>query len=89
MKLGVPAAFDKMGTYHQRGIGVKAMRAEPMRSGNWRRTWVAQQRRLIWAKLKGTYDNPSQGFWGNREVALKMLECSFAQGNGDGAYELA
>ena len=40
------------------------------------------------SKLDATYDNPSQGFWGNREVGLKILECGFAQGNGDAAYEL-
>ncbi|MCR8958088.1 sel1 repeat family protein [Variovorax sp. S2] len=90
MKQGVPAAFDKMGTYHQRGIGVTSdtsrayafwQLAADMGSS-------AAQAHLGY-KLQGTYDNPDQGFWGNREVALKMLECSFAQGNGDAAYTLA
>ncbi|HYP71205.1 MAG TPA: DUF6396 domain-containing protein, partial [Variovorax sp.] len=27
-------------------------------------------------------------FWGNRQIALKMLECAFAQGHGQAAYEL-
>ncbi|WP_409171088.1 sel1 repeat family protein [Variovorax sp. H27-G14] len=90
MKRGVPAAFDKMGTYHQRGIGVK---------GDTSRAYAFWQlaadmgssaaQAYLGAKLKGTYDNPGQGFWGNREIALKILECSFAQGSGDGAYELA
>ncbi|MBJ2158487.1 tetratricopeptide repeat protein [Variovorax sp. IB41] len=90
MKQGVPAAFDKMGTYHQRGIGVK---------GDTSRAYAFWQlaadmgssaaQAYLGPKLKGTYDNPEQGFWGNREVALKMLECGFAQGNGDAAYELA
>jgi hypothetical protein len=90
MTQGVPAAFDKMGTYHQRGIGVKgdASRAYAL----WQLAadmGSAAAQAYLGAKLKGTYDNPNQGFWGNREVALKMLECSFAQGSGDGAYELA
>jgi hypothetical protein len=90
MKQGVPAAFDKMGTYHQRGIGVKgdASRAYAF----WQLAadmGSSAAQAYLGAKLKGTYDNPNQGFWGNREVALKMLECSFVQGNGDGAYELA
>lgn len=90
MKQGVPAAFDKMGTYHQSGIGVK---------GDISRAYAFWQlaadmgssaaQAYIGAKIKGTYDNPGQGFWGNREVALKMLECSYAQGNAEGAYELA
>jgi hypothetical protein len=90
MKLGVPAAFDKMGTYHQRGIGVKADASRAY--AFWQLAadmGSSAAQAYLGAKLKGTYDNPSQGFWGNREVALEMLECSFAQGNGDGAYELA
>ncbi|MDP9901826.1 SEL1-like repeat protein [Variovorax ginsengisoli] len=90
MKQGVPAAFDKMGTYHQRGIGVKgdASRAYAF----WQLAadmGSSAAQAYLGAKLKGTYDNPDQGFWGNREVALKMLECSFAQSNGDAAYTLA
>ncbi|MDP9901825.1 tetratricopeptide repeat protein [Variovorax ginsengisoli] len=90
MKQGVPAAFDKMGTYHQRGIGVKgdASRAYAFWQLAADMGSSAAQAHLGY-KLQGTYDNPDQGFWGNREVALKMLECSFAQGNGDAAYTLA
>ncbi|WP_261802543.1 sel1 repeat family protein [Variovorax sp. PAMC28562] len=90
MKQGVPAAFDKMGTYHQRGIGV---------NDDTSRAYAFWQlaadmgspaaQAYLGSKLKATYDNPGQGFWGNRDVALKMLECSFAQGNGDAAYTLA
>ena len=90
MKLGVPAAFDKMGTYHQRGIGVKADTSRAY--AFWQLAadmGSSAAQAYLGAKLKGTYDNPNQGFWGNREIALKMLECSFAQGSGEGAYELA
>ena len=90
MKQGVPAAFDKMGTYHQRGIGVKGDASRAY--GFWQLAadmGSSAAQAHLGAKLKGTYDNPDQGFWGNREVALKMLECSFAQGSGEGAYELA
>jgi hypothetical protein len=90
MKQGVPAAFDKMGTYHQRGIGVRS---------NTSRAYAFWQlaadmgssaaQAYLGSKLQGTYDNPGQGFWGNREVALTMLECSFAQGNREAAYTLA
>jgi len=90
MKKGVPAAFDKMGIYHQRGIGVK---------GDSSRAYAFWQlaadmgssaaQAYLGEKLDAAYDNPSQGFWGNREVGLKMLECGFAQGNGSAAYFLA
>jgi hypothetical protein len=84
MKRGVPAAFDKMGSYHQRGIGVNGDSS--------RGVWILATRSrhgklsgtsIPWRKTSGTYDNPGQGFWGNRTVALKMLECSYAQGNGN------
>ncbi|QNK75268.1 sel1 repeat family protein [Variovorax sp. PAMC28562] len=89
MKQGVPAAFDKMGTYHQRGVGVK---------GDTSRAYAfwqlaadmgsAASQGYLGQKTSGTYDNPSQGFWGNRKVALEMLECGAAQGDGKAAFEL-
>ncbi|MFP3617378.1 sel1 repeat family protein, partial [Paraburkholderia sp. SIMBA_050] len=39
-------------------------------------------------KMDAVYDDPKVGFWGNRKIALQMLECGFAQGNGDAAYAL-
>ena len=38
--------------------------------------------------MRGTYDQPQEGKWGNRKVALKMLECGMAQGYGQAAFEL-
>lgn len=90
MKHGVPAAFDKMGTYHQRGIGVKSDTSRAYafwqlaaEMGN------PAAQAFLGQKLNATYDNPGQGFWGNLPLAMKLLECSFAQGNGDAAHELA
>jgi len=40
-------------------------------------------------KLAATYDNPSEGFWGNLPIGTKMLECAFAQGDGDAAEKLS
>lgn len=82
--------IDNMGAYHQRGIGVKADTSRAY--AFWQLAadmGSSAAQAYLGAKLKGTYDNPHQGFWGNREIALKMLECSFAQGSGEGAYELA
>ena len=90
MKQGVPAAFDKMGTYHQRGIGVNddTSRAYAF----WQLaadTGSPAAQAYLGEKLNAAYDSPGEGFWGNRTVGLKMLECGFAQGNGDAAYDLA
>ncbi|MDP9899531.1 tetratricopeptide repeat protein [Variovorax ginsengisoli] len=89
MKQGVPAAFDKMGTYHQRSIGVKGDTSRAY--GFWQLAadmGSADAQAFLGEKLDATYDNPSQGFWGNEKVGLKMLECSYAQANGDGAFKL-
>jgi TPR repeat protein len=89
MRLGIPAAYDLMGTYHMDGIGVKpnASRAYAF----WELAadmGSASAQAYIGSKLVGIYDDPRGSFWGNRKIALKMLECGFAQGNGDAAYEL-
>ncbi|WP_367399470.1 DUF6396 domain-containing protein [Burkholderia multivorans] len=39
-------------------------------------------------KLGGTYDAPDGEFWGNRPVAIEMLQCAIAQGYGNAAYWL-
>ena len=39
-------------------------------------------------KMDALYDDPKAGFWGNRKIALQMLECAVAQGNGRAAYVL-
>ena len=90
MKQGVPAAFDKMGTYHQRGIGVNddTSRAYAF----WQLAadmGSSAAQAYLGEKLNAAYDSPGEGFWGNSVVAVKMLECGFAQGNGAAAYDLA
>jgi len=89
MKLDIPAAFDLMGSYYQRGLGVKsdASRAYAFRElaadkGN------PSAQAFLGKSIKAAYDNPKEGFWANREIGLRMLECSFAQGYGSGAYLL-
>jgi hypothetical protein len=90
MRLRIPAAFDLMGTYHQRGLGV-VQDAD--------RAWAFWQLAAdmgspnamgyIGDKLTGNRDEPRQGFWGNRPIGLAMLRCGVAQGNGDAARSLA
>ncbi|RKT99306.1 sel1 repeat family protein [Burkholderia sp. Nafp2/4-1b] len=89
MTLGVPDAYDRMGVYHQRGL---------VRGGSATSAYAFFQRAadmgspsamtFLGDKLGGTYDSPDGDFWGNRPIAMQMLQCAIAQGYGDAAYEL-
>ncbi|MFL9876724.1 DUF6396 domain-containing protein [Paraburkholderia megapolitana] len=90
MKLGVPDAYDRMGVYHLNGV---------VKGGNATSAYAFFEHAadmgspsamtFLGEKLDGTYDDPDGEFWGNLPVAVKMLECAFAQGYGPAAYELA
>lgn len=89
MKLGIPAAYDRMGTYHMDGIvhGGDATTAYAF----WQKAadmGNPQAMAFLGEKLKATWDNPRESFWANMPVARKMLECGFAQGDGEAAYYL-
>jgi len=89
MKHGVPGAFDKMGTYHQSGIGVKPDIDRAY--GFWQLAadmGSPEAQTYLGGKLDAAYDSPGEGFWGNSKVGIKMMECAFAQGYGKAAYEL-
>src|SRR5437868_6127550 len=88
MRLGIPGAYDLMGTYHMEGRGVNqdASRAYAF----WQLAadmGSPSAMAYLGGKLNALYDDPPS-FWANLKVALKMLECGFAQGNGKAAYEL-
>jgi hypothetical protein len=89
MRLGIPAAYDRMGTYYSNGTGVPGdattahafwLRAAQM--GN------PQSMAFLANKMNATWDSPRDGFWANMSVATKMFECALAQGFGDAAYPL-
>jgi hypothetical protein len=89
MQLGIPAAYDRMGTYYKRGIGVPvdatkafAFWQKAAEMGN------PQAMGYLGEKMAATWDSPKDGFWANIPVAIKMLECSLAQGYGRAAYSL-
>jgi hypothetical protein len=89
MKLGIPAAYDRMGTYHMDGIvhGGDATTAyaflqKAADMGN------PQAMAFLGEKLQSTWDNPRERFWANMPVARKMLECGFSQGGAEAAYYL-
>jgi hypothetical protein len=89
MKLGIPDAYDRMGVYHLNGL-VKGGGATSAYAFFQRAADMGSPAAMTFLgyKLAATYDNPSEGFWGNLPVGTKMLECAFAQGYGDAAEKL-
>jgi hypothetical protein len=90
MRLGIPAAFDRMGTYYMNGTGV---RADATRAyAFWQRAAEMgnpQAMSFLGDKISGYEDSPAEGFWANKPIALKMMECAFGQGYGDVAFNLS
>ncbi|MEW7848105.1 tetratricopeptide repeat protein [Massilia aurea] len=90
MRLGVPAAYDRMGTYYMNSIGVPkdvtkahAFWQKAAEMGN------PQAMAYIGDMLSATWDSPNDGFWANIPVATKMLDCALLQGYGPAALTLA
>ncbi|TFE47218.1 sel1 repeat family protein [Paraburkholderia dipogonis] len=89
MQLGVPDAYDMMGTYHQNGT---------IRGGDATSAYAFFQRAadmgspsamtFLGYKIAGAYDDPEGEFWGNLPIGTRMLECALAQGYGDAADKL-
>lgn len=88
IQLGIPAAYDRMGTYIMNGIvpgdasRAYAFWQKAAEFGN------PNAMTFLGEKLSATWDNPKESFWANKRVALKMLECALSQGDGDAAYYL-
>ena len=88
MRLGIPAAYDKMGNYHSQGRGGVSQDAS--------RAWAFWEKAAdmgnpqalthIGKALAATYDG--EGFWGNMPIGIKMLDCAVSQGFGEAALEL-
>lgn len=90
MKLGIPDAYDRMGVYHLHGL-IKGGDATSAYAFFQRAADMGSPAAMTFLgyKLTATYDNPSEGFWGNLPIGTKMLECAFAQGDGDAAEKLS
>lgn len=89
MELGVPAAYDRMGTYFLNGTGVNgdtdrayAFFQKAAAMGN------PQAMHFLGEKMDAGADGLKPGYWGNIPVAVKMFECALAQGYGPAAQEL-
>ena len=90
MRLGIPAAYDRMGTYYMNSVGVPgdatkafAFWQKAAEMGN------PHAMGYLGEKMSSTWDIPNEGYWANIPVASGMLECALAQGYGPAAYTLA
>jgi len=89
MRLGIPAAYDRMGTYYMNSVGVSGDATKAF--AFWQKAadmGNPQAMAYLGDKMAATWDSPNDGFWANMPVARKMLECSLAQGYGPAAYSL-
>jgi hypothetical protein len=89
MLMGIPAAYDRMGTYYMNGTGVKsdstkayAFWQKAARMGN------PAAQTFFGDRLGAVSDDIIPGYWANIPIALKMLECAFSQGYGPAAVNL-
>ena len=89
MKMGIPAAYDRMGTFYLNGTGVEAdatkayalfQRAAEM--GN------PDAMFYLSTRLDVADNSPQYSYWSNKPLALKLNECAFAQGYGKAAWPL-
>ncbi|MGB7193678.1 MAG: DUF6396 domain-containing protein [Collimonas pratensis] len=89
MRMGVPLAYAVMGNYYADGFGVKQDATS---------AWAFWQQAAdmgsdyaqftIGRSLLTSQDAPERSRWANTPIGGKMLECAFAQGNGNAAEEL-
>lgn len=89
IELGIPAAYDRMGTYYLNGTGVRgdpdrayAFFQKAAQMGN------PQSMAFLGEKMDAGGDNLKRGYWGNIPIAIKMFECALAQGYGPAAVEM-
>lgn len=89
MELGVPAAYDRMGTYYLNGTGVNG---DPDRAYAFFQKAAAmgnpQSMTFLGEKMDAGADGIKRGYWGNIPIAIKMIECALAQGYGPAAVEM-
>lgn len=87
MQMGVPAAYDRMGTYFMNGTGVRqdATRAYAF----WQRAAeLGNPDALAHLASRLNVGEDREGYWSNIPVALKMMECAFGQGYSNVADDL-
>ncbi len=89
MVMGLPRAYDFMGTLHMNGTGVNqdttrayAFWSLAAEMGS------SDAQAYLGDRLNAVYDDPARAIWGNREIAYKLLRCGYSQENGKAAATL-
>lgn len=89
MRQGVPAAWFNMGNYYMSGVGPLQPSAT-VAYAFWQRAadmGSLHAQAELGKALDALIDEPPRHY-NNRPIGREMLECAFAQGSGDAAYEL-
>jgi hypothetical protein len=87
MRMGVPAAYDRMGTYFMNGTGVEqdATRAYAF----WQKAAeLGNPDAMAYLSRKLNIGEDSGEYWSNIPIAIKMMECAFGQGNISVVYDM-
>lgn len=89
MRLEIPAAYDRMGTFYANSTGVDGdiTRAYAF----WQKAAVMgnpQAMAFLGEKLRAGTDGAIPGYWANIPVAIKMMACALSQGYGPAAFNL-
>ena len=89
MRQGVPAAWFNMGHYYLSGVGPLKQDATVAYAFFQRAADMGSlhAQAMLGKALDSDLNEPPR-LWANRAIGRQMLECAFAQGSGEAAYEL-
>jgi hypothetical protein len=89
MRQGVPAAWFNMGQYYLNGVGPLKQDATVAYAFFQRAADMGSlHAQAMLGKALDSQINEPPRLWANRPIGRQMLECAFAQGSGDAAYQL-
>lgn len=87
IRMGVPAAYDRMGTYYMNGTGVE-QNATKAYSLWYKAAQLGNPDALAYLSEKMDRATDSDSSWSNIPIAKKMMECALGQGFGNIASDL-
>ncbi|WP_237022517.1 DUF6396 domain-containing protein [Herbaspirillum frisingense] len=89
MVMGLPRAYDFMGTLHMNGTGVNqdATRAYAFWSLA-AEMGSSDAQAYLGDRLDASYDDPEKAIWANRAFGYKLMRCGYSQENGKAAANL-
>ncbi|PUE33722.1 DUF6396 domain-containing protein [Limnohabitans sp. Jir72] len=89
MRQGVPAAWFNMGNFYMSGVGPLTPDAT-VAYAFWQRAadMGSLHAQAMLGKALDSKINEPPRLWANRPIGRQMLECAFAQGSGEAAYQL-